>query len=106
MAVDRNAFGPPCQAGPDAGYRNGSGQSAGVRATSQTAEAVRVGSGSFWTYPSGEDRGLTAGLEGLQLSCGELGGSGLPIPGEELVELLDVVIVDAIEHVGERSPRY
>ena len=28
---------------------------------------------------------------------------GLPVPGQELIELLDVVIVDACEHVGEPS---
>jgi hypothetical protein len=38
-------------------------------------------------------------------SRGELGGGRLPVPGQELVELPDVVIVDAGEHVGEPGLR-
>jgi hypothetical protein len=42
-----------------------------------------------------------AAAGGLRLSGRELGSDVLPIPGQELVDLLDVVIVDPSEHVCE-----
>jgi hypothetical protein len=44
-------------------------------------------------------------LEGPRPSGRELGAIVVPIPGQELVELLDVVIVDAREYVGEPGLR-
>jgi hypothetical protein len=46
-----------------------------------------------------------AGKAAGQHSGGELGSGRLPIPGQELIELLDVVIVDAREHVRKPSLR-
>ena len=40
---------------------------------------------------------------GRQRSSGEFGGARLPVPGQKLIKVLDGVISDAGEHVGEPS---
>jgi hypothetical protein len=45
------------------------------------------------------------GLERLQQSGRELGGGDLPVPGQQLFEPVDVVIIDPCEHVGEPGLR-
>jgi hypothetical protein len=66
---------------------------------------LQARNGALATYPSDEGRGmaLAAAPARRQRSSGELGCVVRPIPGQELIELADVVIVDAHVHVSRRA---
>jgi hypothetical protein len=49
----------------------------------------------------GVERKASGEQRGWQGSCGGLGRARFPIPGQKLIKVLDSVIGDPVEHVGE-----